>query len=155
METIHQTVRTEFHYPVHFTRCVFHADNKVLRDVVASGCGAGQVLFVIDKGVCTPWRNFPQQLESYCHAHSGVIKNVADPLIVPGGEDVKNDGEYVNLVRNAINTYGICRHSFVVAVGGGAVLDMAGYAAATSHRGVRFDPVRRPPFSLKMTPASV
>ena len=31
----------------------------------------------------------------------------------------------------------ICRHSFVVAVGGGALLDLAGFAAATAHRGIR------------------
>ena len=37
----------------------------------------------------------------------------------------------------AINRAAICRHSYVVAVGGGALLDMVGYAAATAHRGVR------------------
>ena len=31
----------------------------------------------------------------------------------------------------------IDRHSFLIAIGGGAVLDMAGFAAATAHRGVR------------------
>jgi 3-dehydroquinate synthase len=137
METIHQTVRTEFHYPVHFTRRVFQAGNTVLRDVIASGGGMRRVIFVVDEGVCTPERDFRQQLESYCHAHCDVIENVAAPIIVPGGEAVKNDNEYADLVRSAVNTYGICRHSFVVVVGGGAVLDMAGYAAATSHRGVR------------------
>ena len=137
METIQQTVRTEFRYPVHFTRRVFESGNTVLRDVVASADGPRQVLFVIDEGVCTPERGFLQQLESYCRAHSDVIENVAAPIVVPGGEAVKNGNEYVDLVRNAVNAYGICRHSFVIAIGGGAVLDMAGYAAATSHRGIR------------------
>jgi 3-dehydroquinate synthase len=137
METIQQTVRTEFRYPVHFTRRVFESGNTVLRDVVASAGGPRQVLVVIDEGVCTPERGFLQQLESYCRAHSDVIENVAAPIVVPGGETVKNGNEYVDLVRNAVNAYGICRHSFVIAIGGGAVLDMAGYAAATSHRGIR------------------
>jgi 3-dehydroquinate synthase len=137
METIHQTVRTEFHYPVHFTRRVFEAGNTVLRDVIASGHGARLVLFVIDESVCTHERQFLQQLESYCRAYSDVIENVAVPIVVPGGETVKNGNEYADLVRSAMNRYGICRHSFVVAVGGGATLDMAGYAAATTHRGVR------------------
>jgi 3-dehydroquinate synthase len=137
METIQQTVRTEFRYPVHFTRRVFESGNTVLRDVIASADGPRQVLVVIDEGVCTPERGFLQQLESYCRAHSDVIENVAAPIVVPGGEAVKNGNEYVDLVRNAVNAYGICRHSFVIAIGGGAVLDMAGYAAATSHRGIR------------------
>jgi 3-dehydroquinate synthase len=137
METIQQTVRTEFRYPVHFTRRVFESGNTVLRDVVASADGPRQVLFVIDEGVCTPKRGFLQQLESYCRAHSDFIENVAAPIVVPGGEAVKNGDEYADLVRNAVNAYGICRHSFVISIGGGAVLDMAGYAAATSHRGIR------------------
>jgi 3-dehydroquinate synthase len=137
METIQQTVRTEFRYPVHFTRRVFESGNTVLRDVVASADGPRHVMVVIDEGVCTPERGFLQQLESYCRAHSDVIENVAAPIVVPGGETVKNGNEYVDLVRNAVNAYGICRHSFVIAIGGGAVLDMAGYAAATSHRGIR------------------
>jgi 3-dehydroquinate synthase len=92
---------------------------------------------VVDQGVCTAERHFLQQLESYYHAHSDVIENVASPIVVPGGEAVKNGSQYVDFIRDAVNTYGICRHSFVVAVGGGAVLDAAGYAAATSHRGIR------------------
>ena len=137
METIHQTVRTEFHYAVHFTRRVFQPGNMVLREVIASANGSRRVIFVVDEGVCTAERDFLGQLERYCHAHSDVIENVAAPIVVPGGEIVKNGSEYVNIVRSAVNTYGICRHSFVIAIGGGAVLDMTGYAAATSHRGIR------------------
>ena len=40
-------------------------------------------------------------------------------------------------VHRAIHEYGIDRHAYVLAVGGGALLDMVGYAAATAHRGVR------------------
>ena len=137
METIHQTVRTEFHYPVHFTRRAFQTRNMVLRDVIGSDAGPRRTIFVVDQGVCTAERRFLQQLESYCHAHSDVIENVASPIVVPGGEAVKNGSHYVDFIRDAVNTYGICRHSFVVVVGGGAVLDAAGYAAATSHRGIR------------------
>jgi 3-dehydroquinate synthase len=137
METIHQRVRTEFHYPVHFTRAVFQAHNTVFRDLIASARGTKRVLFVVDQGVCAPDRNLPQQIESYCRAHSNMIESVAAPIVVPGGEGVKNTDEYVNLIREAVNKYGICRHSFIAVVGGGAVLDMAGYAAATSHRGIR------------------
>src|SRR4051812_14176131 len=129
METIHQTVRTEFHYPVHFTRRVFQPGNMVLREVVASANGSRRGIFVVDEGVCTAERDFLGQLERYCRAHSDVIENVAAPIVVPGGEIVKNGSEYVNVIRSAVNTYGICRHSFVIAIGGGAVLDVTGYAA--------------------------
>lgn len=61
----------------------------------------------------------------------------AEPLIVPGGEAVKNDRLYVEKILEASNTYGIDRHSYIVAIGGGAVLDMAGFATAIAHRGIR------------------
>jgi 3-dehydroquinate synthase len=137
METIHQTVRTEFHYPVRFTRQAFDTGNTALREAIASSGSSRRALFVVDEGVCTPERNFLQQIENYCRFHADAIENIAPPIVVPGGETVKNDGRYVDSVRSAIHVHGICRHSFVIAVGGGATLDMTGYAAATSHRGVR------------------
>jgi 3-dehydroquinate synthase len=137
METIHQAVRTEFHYPVHFTRRAFNAGNTVLREVIVAGGGSRRVIFIVDEGVCTSRHYFLQEIEGYCRAHCDVITSVAPPIVVPGGETVKNDSRYLDSVRSAINTCGICRHSFVIVVGGGATLDMAGYAAATSHRGVR------------------
>ena len=137
METIHQTVRTEFHYPVHFTRRVFQPGNTVLRDVIASANGSRRVIFVVDEGVCTAERDFLGNSRDIAALIRTSLENVAAPIVVPGGEIVKNDSEYVDIVRSAVNTYGICRHSFVIAIGGGAVLDMTGYAAATSHRGIR------------------
>src|SRR5204862_561409 len=53
------------------------------------------------------------------------------------GERVKNKHDWVLRVHHAIERAGLCRHSFLAAVGGGAVLDMAGLAAATAHRGIR------------------
>ena len=43
----------------------------------------------------------------------------------------------MDVIRAAINVHGVDRHSYVVVIGGGAVLDAVGYAAATAHRGVR------------------
>jgi 3-dehydroquinate synthase len=58
-------------------------------------------------------------------------------LVVPGGETVKNDARHVEDILRVIQDAGLCRHSYVFAIGGGAVLDVVGYAAATAHRGVR------------------
>ena len=58
-------------------------------------------------------------------------------MIVPGGEPVKNDPVYAAQIHEAIYAHKICRHSYLIAIGGGALLDMAGCAAATAHRGIR------------------
>ncbi len=58
-------------------------------------------------------------------------------MIISGGEAAKNDRTLVEQIQQLIETAGLCRHSYVLAIGGGAILDLVGYAAATAHRGIR------------------
>jgi 3-dehydroquinate synthase len=61
----------------------------------------------------------------------------APVLLAPGGEVIKNDWHHVADIHRLIHRGGLCRHSYVIGVGGGAVLDVVGFAAATAHRGIR------------------
>ena len=132
--SIQQSFQVRYQYSVHFTENLFAPDNLLLRDVVASGGRRpSTVLFVIDAGVT----GIVELVQSYCASHRDTIRLPASPMVVPGGEAVKNTERHAKRVLRAIHRHGLCRQSFVVAVGGGAVLDMAGYAAATAHRGVR------------------
>jgi 3-dehydroquinate synthase len=138
MNAIHQTVRVEFRYSVHFTRAIFAAGNPLLRNVIEVGGEAPRkILFVVDELVSASYPGLLDRISEYCRQHSASLQNVTSPVVVPGGEAVKNTTQCVELIQNLINDYRICRHSFVIAIGGGAVLDMAGYAAAIAHRGVR------------------
>lgn len=56
---------------------------------------------------------------------------------IPDGEKYKN-AETLNQVYEQLIEAGIDRHSFVVALGGGVVGDLAGFAAATYLRGIPF-----------------
>lgn len=71
---------------------------------------------------------------------------VRDVVLVSGGEDVKNDACCVEEILSQINLYDLDRRSYVIAIGGGAMLDAVGYAAAIAHRGVRL--VRLPTTTL-------
>ena len=53
------------------------------------------------------------------------------------GKQSKNDQAATQQVIQAIHDASLDRHSYVAAVGGGAVLDVIGYAAAMAHRGIR------------------
>jgi 3-dehydroquinate synthase len=132
MEPLRQHIAVPFRFDVHFTTDLFRADNPLLASVVDP---AYKVLFVIDGGVAGSDPSLTTRIADYCAAHG--LTMAAAPIVVPGGETVKNTREYVDQLHTAIFEFGICRHSFVIAVGGGALLDMAGYAAATGHRGVR------------------
>jgi 3-dehydroquinate synthase len=74
------------------------------------------------------------------------IRLVRETLLVDGGEVVKNDHHCVEKVLQAINAHDLDRRSYVIAVGGGAMLDAVGYAAAIAHRGVRL--IRLPTTTL-------
>jgi 3-dehydroquinate synthase len=138
MRNIIQKISVPFHYTVHFARDIFNTHNALLRKAVQNGnVEPSKVLCIVDRGVCRAHKNLIQQIMTYCQRHSKALNLVCPPMIVPGGERVKNTDIYVARVQEAIRQHGLCRHSYVLAIGGGAVLDMAGYAAATAHRGIR------------------
>ncbi len=156
MKTIRQQVEVTFRYPVHFTRNLFAAENALLADALLEGAspatGPKRVLVVVDEGVVRHHPNLAADITAYFAEREG-LKLVTAPLIVAGGEATKNAPENVLVVQQAVHTHGVDRHSYVVAVGGGALLDMAGYAAATSHRGVRL--IRIPTTVLSQNDSAV
>jgi 3-dehydroquinate synthase len=81
------------------------------------------------------------------------MKIVASPFIMTGGEGCKNSLVEVEKIQSLVDTYHLCRHSFVMAIGGGAVLDAAGFATATAHRGLRL--LRLPTTTLAQNDAGV
>lgn len=139
MDVIRQKVRVDFEYPVYFTAGVVTPSNLLLRDVVARSAdrSPSPLVVVLDQGVLEHHPRLPEQIAEYAQRHRTVLSLSAPVVVVPGGEAVKNDPRYVDDIHRAINDAGLCRHSYVVAIGGGAVLDAAGYAAATAHRGIR------------------
>ncbi|TWU47507.1 3-dehydroquinate synthase [Rubripirellula tenax] len=65
------------------------------------------------------------------------VEMVADPTIVGGGESIKNGETVLRKLLDQVNDFGLDRRSYIVAVGGGAMLDAIGFAAAIAHRGIR------------------
>ncbi len=137
MDVIEQTFQLAVRYPVYFTTGVFSPSNRILRDLVAAGERPARLVVVLDRGVERAHPDLVSAIGGYCDAHSDALSLTVPVVIVPGGEVIKNDRRHVDRMLEAINGAALCRHSYVVAVGGGAVLDAAGFAAATAHRGVR------------------
>jgi 3-dehydroquinate synthase len=65
---------------------------------------------------------------------------------VPGGEAVKNDIHILERMLKCFHAADLDRRSYVVVIGGGAVLDAVGFAVAIAHRGLRL--VRLPTTTL-------
>ncbi len=150
LPALDQEFSVAFRYPVRFSRGLLDPGSGLLAEVV-TGDPQRPLLFVVDAGVAEHRPGLSEEIRAYCAAWE--LPLAAAPLVVPGGEAAKNDPRIVDRVRAAIDAGGVCRHSYVVAIGGGAVLDMAGFAAATAHRGVRL--VRLPTTVLAQNDSAV
>lgn len=155
MSIIERTIQVAFSHRVYFTQGVFDPANPLLKDVLADGENRDhrKVLVVLDEGLAAAQSALPHSIEDYFAAFPNGLKLVCPPLVLEGGERVKNSYFHVSEIQSVIEKHGICRHSYVVAVGGGALLDVVGLAAATAHRGVRH--VRIPTTTLSQDDSGV
>ena len=153
-KVIEQKFTVSYQYRLHFTRGLFGRETMLFKDIIKEYRENEQVklLFVIDDGVAHTHPRLLENIELYCQKHHAHVKHT-ETLVVRGGEVTKNDDTGVTRVLKAINDNAICRHSFVVVIGGGAVIDMAGYAATIAHRGVKL--IRIPTTVLSQNDAAV
>ncbi|MBW3570679.1 MAG: 3-dehydroquinate synthase [Gemmatimonadetes bacterium] len=152
---LRQRIAVEYRYDVHFTHGAFAAENRTLADVLAQDHGTGphRVYVVVEEQVRDSWPGLVSDIRAYARAHAAQFSLAADPLIARGGEEAKNRPELVAQVQASLNDAGIDRHSYVLCIGGGALQDAVGFAAATAHRGVRM--VRLPTTVLAQNDSGV
>ena len=136
-KSLRQSVAVRFDYDVHFTRGLFAPINPLLTQVLNCDGVTKSVIAVVDSGLLKHHPQLIRQIHNYAAFYSQAIDLAAEPIIVPGGEAAKNDPTLVEKIHFCIERAGLCRHSYVLAIGGGAVIDLVGYAAATAHRGIR------------------
>jgi 3-dehydroquinate synthase len=152
---LHQEIQVNFRYGVYSTKDLFAPHNPLLAEIVADDGGEfpRKILVVVDSGLYRHHPHLLANIVNYLGHYPEHLQLACPPLLVPGGERVKNGVAPLLLVRRAIHQAGMCRHSYVVAVGGGAVIDMTGYAAGTAHRGLRL--IRVPTTVMAQADASI
>lgn len=129
-----------FRYTVQFTKGIFQIQNPCLREFLISEQKEGTVkkaLVVLDEGLVAHHPNLIAEIKTYFQNLDSIVQLTNDIMVIPGGEDCKNDPKLWESLVDAVDTYGIDRHSYIIAIGGGAVLDLVGYVSAVSHRGIR------------------
>ncbi len=139
--TVHrlQKFSVAYEFPVVFTAGIFDTENEVLVDTLCrvERDRRHRCLFFIDDGVLAARPGLADEIRSYARCHEDRMALVTDPITVPGGEKIKIELHFVEQMQRQLSEHRIDRHSFVIVVGGGAVLDAVGLVAATTHRGVR------------------
>jgi len=134
-----QEFSVPYRFPVAFTERLFDRSNRTLRDRLCEveENKRHRCVFFVDDGLTKTFPSLLGDIRAYCEFHSGAIDLVTGPVEVPGGEIVKSDIHFVERMQQVIFDHHIDRHSFVIGVGGGAMLDAVGLVAATAHRGIR------------------
>lgn len=138
MDYLQQSFSVKFEYRIYFTESLFQSGNPLFNQFLEKGLMPGvrqKIFFVIDQNVSHAHPQLLTAITAYMEAHPAV--QLAGMLLIPGGEACKNEPSFVNEILQAVDTAGIDRHSYLAAIGGGAVLDLAGYVAAIAHRGLR------------------
>ena len=154
-ETYVQTISVPFEYPVHFTRRVFHPRNPLLADTL-NRLGENRVhraAVFVDEGVAEAHPTLLTQIGEYFHERPDQVELAGGPVLVPGGPAAKRGWEPVRSVMWRLGNWHMDRQSFVVAVGGGSMLDMVGFGASIVHRGLRM--VRVPSTTLAQNDAGI
>ncbi len=152
---IERTIQVSFRHQVHFTKRVFDPANPLLKAVLRNNEDREihKALVVVDEALAVAQPKLSQRIEAYFAAHADCLNLVCPPLVIEGGERTKNSYFHVSEIQSHADRYHIDRHSYVLAVGGGAILDMVGLAAATAHRGLRH--VRIPTTTLSQDDSGV
>jgi len=155
MFSIERTIRVGFPLRVYFTRNVFAPTNTLLREVLLNGGSqrSHKVMVVLDESLAQARPELGAEIEGWFRLHAERLSLVCPPVVIEGGERTKNSLVHVSEIHSHVDRYHIDRHSYLIGIGGGALLDMAGLAAATAHRGVRH--VRLPTTTLSQADSGV
>lgn len=137
-----------------FTHDLFGHDLDVLADLLESSPGrTPKVQFWLDEAVAAANPQLKSRLRDFAKSHQGKLEFAGNIQTVPGGEAVKNDIHLLERMLKVINAHDLDRRSYIVVVGGGAVLDAVGFAAAIAHRGLRL--IRIPTTTLAQADSGV
>ncbi len=141
-----------FSYPVEFAQDVF-GESSVLADVLKKVTGSDEpkILIVADLNLVQRTEGLGAKIGRYVQKHG--IRLAGSPVVVQGGEKVKADNLQSALkVVSAILSAKLGKNDVVLALGGGTILDIAGYAAAQARGGVKI--VRLPTTPAAMMDAA-
>jgi 3-dehydroquinate synthase len=133
-----------------FSRGIFASDDSAFLKLF--GDAHRRVLVFVDDQVAATWPTLRDEIQVWAKRNAAIV-DLCGVQTVLGGESVKNNMVTLNSVASLSREHGICRHSYIIAIGGGAVLDAIGFAASVVHRGIRL--IRMPTTVLSMNDSGV
>ena len=137
-----------------FTDDILGNDRDLLWELLQrSGSHPAKVQVWLDEPVANANPGLAQRFDELLRSRPRAVEVNAQPQLIDGGEACKNDMSIIDGILEQINALGLDRRSYVIVVGGGAVLDTVGYAASIAHRGIRL--IRLPTTTLGQADSGV
>ena len=143
-----------FRHRLRFTSDALGIDCDDFADLLQSSeSRVPRVQFWLDEHVAIANPDLRQRLHAFSRKYTGRFQVIGNPQVVPGGEAVKNDIHILERMLKVLNEADMDRRSYVVVIGGGAVLDAVGFATAIAHRGLRL--IRIPTTTLAQADSGI
>lgn len=151
---IKQRFNINFNYNIFFTKNIFDKKNKILLNILnKEDRNKKNIIIFIDKNVAKLSENLIDNIKNYFNNFKFYLNLKCDPIVLSGGEKIKNHFSLVKIIYKILDKYKICRKSFLISIGGGSFQDLMGYIASTAHRGVRL--IRVPTTTLSQDDSGV
>lgn len=152
MKIIKQSFQVKFNYKIIFTNDIFNIKNSNLIKIL-NITNKKKIIIFIDKNIHKINKDLTEKIQEYFKFNEKYLNLVCKPVLITGGEKIKNHYTLVKYAYNLIDKYKICRQSYVLAIGGGTLQDLIGFVASTAHRGIRL--IRIPTTTLSQDDSGV
>ncbi len=142
-----------FVHRMRFTQNLWEREERVLLELLATPPDRkARVQFWLDEGLAAAHPELKQRIWKLARRHPS-LELAGNVQLVPAGEASKNDVHLLERMLKVIHEHELDRQSYIVVAGGGAVLDVVGFAAAIAHRGIRL--IRIPTTTLSQADSGV
>ncbi len=141
-----------FRHRLRFTQDCFGGDWSEVAKLFETEEGPARVQIWIDRGVSDADLAIVDRIQRCINATPAIILT-RPPQTLVGGEQIKTSDSSIEHLLRAIHDDGLDRRNYILAIGGGAILDAVGFAAAIAHRGIRL--IRFPTTTLAQADSGV
>ncbi|MFZ9034249.1 MAG: 3-dehydroquinate synthase [Anaerohalosphaeraceae bacterium] len=154
LDVSRQAFGVHFKYPVYFTRNIFEADHALLESIIGrpEDDRCHKVIVYIDSTVAKMHPVICEKIERYFFGRNR-LELVCHPCVIENTKMCKTRWDIVGDIMATVSQYHMDRQSIILAIGGGSLLDVVGFAGSIIHRGMRM--IRVPTTTLAQADAGI
>jgi 3-dehydroquinate synthase len=136
--SVSRDLQVSWRYELRFCQGAFRPENRILEVLLRPDLSIpSRSLVFVDQGVLNAWPTLSDEIIRWFSLRCPDFLLASAPVAIVGGEACKQGLGLVEQVARIVAEHNLCRHSNIIMIGGGAVLDAVGLGASLAHRGLR------------------